>query len=531
MIYIIGIGSHAEVIANLIKCEYKFISWGKNENYDNLENLDKTNSYQFVIGIGDNYIRKEIDFYIKNNFLNYSYVNVISSNAYISENAKIGVGNVICPGVIIQNNVTIGDHNILNTKSSVDHDCEVNSFVHIAPNVTLCGSVKIHEGVFIGVNSSVVPKVAVRAWSFYKAQSLVKDTTVPIPIYDIYIESKDNVHDALNSGWISSQGKYVKQAKEELEEIFNSNVLMVSNGTCATHCIYMALKEFHPEVEKIYVPDNVYVAVWNCLLMEYPSEIMEVLKMNEETLNMNTDEEYILSLDKNSAVVIVHNLGNVVNVPRLKRIRPDLVFIEDACEAFGGFYEGLPIGSASLCSSMSFFANKTVTAGELGAVMTPRKDVYDFLAKKINQGNSNIRYIHTMLGYNYRASNIHCSLLCDQLKNYKEIERRKEHIFKLYEREFPRVSEAETTAAKWIMNIKLPNNTKLQDVEKYFGKLGIDIRPMFYPINTHDHLKNIKNYENNIHQSNIMIPSYPKLTEKEALYIIDSVKRYKNMIA
>lgn len=58
--------------------------------------------------------------------------------------------------------------------------------------------------------------------------------------------------------------------------------------------------------------------------------------MDPTTLNMRTDEEYIQSLKPNSAVVVVHNGGNIVNVPRLKRIRPDLVFIEDNCEGFLG---------------------------------------------------------------------------------------------------------------------------------------------------------------------------------------------------
>lgn len=531
MIYIIGVGSHAEVVASLLEDDYEFISWGDHDQFRILQDMNKNSRYKFIIGIGDNYLRKQIVEYIEENFINYEFVNVIAKNAYIADNVQIGIGNVICPGVIIQNNASIGNHNILNTKSSIDHHCELRSFIHIAPNVTLCGKVKLFEGVFIGVNSSVTPNISIRPWSFYKAQSLIKESTIPIPIYDVFISSKEYVHEALDSGWISSQGKFVKQASSELERVFKSNVLMVANGTCATHCIFMALKEFHPEIKKIYVPDNVYVAVWNCLLMEYPSEMMEVLQMDEKTLNMNTDENYIFSLEKNSAVVVVHNLGNVVNVARLKRLRPDLIFIEDACEAFGGSYEGLPVGSESLCSSMSFFANKTITAGELGAVMTPRKDVYDFLAKKINQGNSEKRYIHTMLGYNYRASNIHCALLCDQLRNYKEIEQKKEHIFTLYEKEFPRISEPDTKAAKWIMNVYFPNNPSFEHAEEYFKNLGIDIRPMFYPINTHEHLKHIKTLPNNIHQYNIMIPSYPKLTEREALYIIDNVKRYKKMIS
>ena len=68
--------------------------------------------------------------------------------------------------------------------------------------------------------------------------------------------------------------------------------------------------------------------------MEYNKEQLEVMKINSETLNIETNEEYIKSLEKDSCVLIVHNLGNIVNVPRLKRLRPDLIFVEDNCEDY-----------------------------------------------------------------------------------------------------------------------------------------------------------------------------------------------------
>jgi dTDP-4-amino-4,6-dideoxygalactose transaminase len=108
--------------------------------------------------------------------------------------------------------------------------------------------------------------------------------------------------------------------------------ILINNGTSAIQCLYKALKYKYPNIRKIYIPNNVFVAAWNCGLMEYPIDIFEVMKLNKSTLNIETDEEYILSLDKNACVIIVHNLGNIVNVPRLQRLRPDLIFIEDNCE-------------------------------------------------------------------------------------------------------------------------------------------------------------------------------------------------------
>ena len=77
------------------------------------------------------------------------------------------------------------------------------------------------------------------------------------------------------------------------------------------------------------------------------------MKMDINTWNINTDTNYIQSLDKNSAVLIVHNLGNIINVPRLKRLRPDIIFVEDNCEGFTGKYDNIYSGTSdsSLCSS------------------------------------------------------------------------------------------------------------------------------------------------------------------------------------
>jgi perosamine synthetase len=294
----------------------------------------------------------------------------------------------------------------------------------------------------------------------------------------------------------------------------------------------MALKYRYPNIKKIYVPDNVYVAVWNSVLYEYPIECLEVMKMNDSTLNIDTSEEYIKTLEAASAVLITHNVGNVVNVPRLKRLRPDLVFIEDACEAFGGSYEGMPVGSASLCASMSFFANKTLTGGELGAILTDDSDLYSYLGKKINQGNSEKRYVHEMLAYNYRATNLTAGLLCDQLADMPEILNRKKRVFDAYEKHFPRTIETDTVPSNWIMPIRIPGNLSYEQAEDFFRDKAIDIRPMFYEVSVHAHLGSITPSEvgNKIHRETIMVPSHPMLTDREVEYIVSTIKDYQRLV-
>jgi perosamine synthetase len=196
--------------------------------------------------------------------------------------------------------------------------------------------------------------------------------------------------------------------------------------------LFLALKYRHPEVRKIYVPNNCYVAAHNSVLNEYDKSQIVVMKMDIDTWNVDTSEEYIRSFEKCAAVFIVHNLGNIVNVPRLKRIRPDLVFVEDNCEGIFGKYEGEYSGTSSLCSSVSFYGNKIITSGEGGAFFTDDDEVYNHIKGVYSQGMSSVRYLHNVHAYNYRMTNVQAAFIYDQLNDLDAILQNKKAIFNNY---------------------------------------------------------------------------------------------------
>lgn len=82
---------------------------------------------------------------------------VISSNAVINEDVKIGDATHIFDGVVVNSGSSIGKAVILNTNVTVEHDCRIGSFSHIAPGSTICGGVEIGEGSFIGAGSTITP--------------------------------------------------------------------------------------------------------------------------------------------------------------------------------------------------------------------------------------------------------------------------------------------------------------------------------------------------------------------------------------
>ncbi|AYV86319.1 MAG: hypothetical protein Solumvirus4_17 [Solumvirus sp.] len=564
MRFIIGVGSHSEVVHSILKLnktgdDIKFLGYPEVKDKTKLSELinikyiggldeylkSGTHSQQsdeFIIALGDNALRKEV----AEKYPKLKYINAIHPQAIIideSKSMKIGVGNVICPGVVIQVGVVIGNHNIINTNASIDHHGNIGNYCHLAPNTAICGNVTIHEGVFIGVGSSITPKTSIGPWEFHKAHSLITKSSAPIPMYEPYLNKyKTSMLDAIESGWVSSIGKYVGLATDKFKELLNAkHVLLVNNGTSATHCLFLALKFKYPNIKTIYVPNNVYVAVWNCALMVYPSSYLKVMKMNHETWNMNTDEKYISTLEKDSAVVVVHNLGNIVNIPRLKKLRPDLIFIEDSCEGLFGKYEGKYTGASdvTLCSSFSFFGNKTITSGEGGAITTLDKDVYDYLSKVCNQGNTSVRYVHDVLGYNYRMTNIQAALLYDQLNDINHILKMKSDVFKNYEKLLSeskscKIQEVEsgTERANWIFGVRLTatqsHNKSFDSMSKYMSSKGSDTRPMFHPIETHKHLSGIEYDKSESLKSHeiVMLPSSPTLQFQIQKHIIESLLSY-----
>ena len=357
-----------------------------------------------------------------------------------------------------------------------------------------------------------------------------------IPVYSPLIEPyTGSAHDALNSGWISSQGPYVQKTVEKMKSLMGvKHVILTNSGTSATHMLMLSIRLKYPQVDTIYVPNHVFVAPWNAALYEFPKSAIRVMDIDKDTLNIRVDEEYIAGLQTNSAVLIVHNVGNVVNVPRLKRIRPDLVFVEDNCEGFLGTYEGHMSGTASLCSAVSFFANKNITCGEGGAYFTNDDELAVFVQKSCQHGMTSERYVHDVLGYNVNMTNIQAALLYDQLMDIRTICAMKSRVFYHYETKLREagidfrlpVREPETVSSNWMFTIQLPNRPEFKVLQSQMKNEGIDIRPFFYDIRVHRHLEDIPVPPGaTFSETVVMLPSSPTLTGDEIKRVVEGLRK------
>lgn len=342
--------------------------------------------------------------------------------------------------------------------------------------------------------------------------------------------------EAINQQDITYQGLHHKAATDKLSGFLNTNSILIANGTCATHLLSDAIKIERPTVKKLIVPNNVYVAAWNSFLFGKNTYTLIPVDASLDTWNYDTNKlkQVLDKSDPNEvAVLVVHNIGNVVNVPMLLREYPQFLFVEDNCEGFTGKYEGQFTGTASLASSISFYANKIITSGEGGAFLTNSDNVYNTIKRIYSQGQSSERYLHDILAYNYRMTNIQASLFLSQFKLLDEILEKKINIWDFYNTNIDFTKFTKQTVedncepSKWMYAIRgkgLNYHKELKEKD-----IGFETRPMFYPMSKHTHLNKYSKFDeqnaNILSNECFMIPSHPNLSQADLKYIVDFINK------
>lgn len=359
-------------------------------------------------------------------------------------------------------------------------------------------------------------------------------------MYKLYVpyipeSSLNYAQEAIKSGWISSLGEYPKKASEVLAEKMESKyALLVNNGTSATHLTTICLRKFFPNTTRVIVPSACYVAAYNSLLYEGYKDII-ACDLDLDTWNMSINKNQI---KENTAIMAVHNLGGIINVPKLKK-EHGVPIIEDNCEGFFGSYNGSPSGSKSFCSSLSFFGNKNITTGEGGAFITNEKDVYEYALKVHGQGQTNTRYIHDILGYNYRMTNIQAALLLGQLEDYDFISSEKLRVFKRYQENLKdqelvslQSLEEGSSHSCWMFAARFKLAKSFIDSENFFKDYGIETRPMFYSYNKHNHIDITGCHRNSdiLQKQLVLFPSHIGLTNSDIDYICDRIISYSGVL-
>lgn len=196
-----GASGHAKVIIDCLREEGKEIEGIFDDNSDlvSLNGYDVINGYdkdyftdqKLIVSVGDNLVRKKLVAQVEHDFGVAKH-----PSAIISCVSEVGKGSVVMHGAVLQSSTRIGKHCIINTRSSVDHDCVIDDFCHVSPGVTLCGGVKVGEGTHIGAGSTVIPNITIGKWCVIGAGAVITDN---LPDYSFVVGVPGKVIKKLDS--------------------------------------------------------------------------------------------------------------------------------------------------------------------------------------------------------------------------------------------------------------------------------------------------------------------------------------------
>ena len=122
-----------------------------------------------VLGIGSNRVRQRL----AAAFPGVAWATAVHPSAVVHASVAAGPGTVVFAGAVVQPGVVLGAHAIVNTAATVDHDCRIGDFAHLAPGVHLSGDVRVGEGALLGVGACAAPGTSVGAWSVVGAGGVV----------------------------------------------------------------------------------------------------------------------------------------------------------------------------------------------------------------------------------------------------------------------------------------------------------------------------------------------------------------------
>lgn len=261
------------------------------------------------------------------------------------------------------------------------------------------------------------------------------------------------VKECLDTGWVSSAGKYVDRFEQSLADYTGvKRAVAVVNGTAALHvCLLLVGVE---QGDEVLVPTLTFIATANAV--SYCGAIPHFVDSEETTLGLDPNKlgqylEEITEIRVGScfnkktgrrikAVVPMHTFGHPVDLDRLVEVcqQYHIELVEDAAESLGSYYKGQHTGNHGRVSALSFNGNKTITTGGGGAILTNDEG----LGKLAKHLTTTARlphkwsFIHDRIGFNYRLPNINAALGCAQLEQLPQFIKNKRELAEQYARAF-----------------------------------------------------------------------------------------------
>jgi len=347
-------------------------------------------------------------------------------------------------------------------------------------------------------------------------------------------EELKEIKDCFKRKWITG-GPKLKIFQEKIAKICKVKYAIgVCNGTQA---LYVALKALGVgSGDEVIVPDFTFIACSNAVIWTGAKPVF--VDVDKRTFNIDPKEIKKAITKKTKAIMPVHIYGQPAEMDEIIKIakKHNLYVIEDAAEALGAKYKGKPVGSFGHVACLSFYADKVITTGEGGMVLTNDPQIAKRVTILLNQGRMGRGwYIHEKIGFNFRMSDIQAAIGLAQLKKFKKIVKKRKKMERLYKRYLRSVKEVKFPyISPKVFNIPFRFTILVEDPQslmEFLKKEGIKTARSFYPLHLQPCYKNLKikgKFPNSLfaYQRILRLPSGNTLTEKKVKFVCEKIKSF-----
>ena len=363
-------------------------------------------------------------------------------------------------------------------------------------------------------------------------------TTRKIPIANPVLDEADikAVAEVLGSGALA-QGLKVARFEEGFASYIGTRyAIATSSGTAALHTTLLA-QGIGQGDEVITTPFS-FIASANAILFCQAKPVF--VDIDENTYNIKSGLISEKITPKTKAIIAVHLYGQPCDMKEIASIchQNNLVLIEDACQAHGAEYAGKKVGSFGT-GCFSFYPTKNMTTGE-GGIITTNDESIARRARMIRDHGQKERYLHQILGYNYRMTDIAAAIGICQLKKLDEFNQKRMENAAFLSGKIGKIGglvppftmpEAEHVFHQFTIRVTADFGISRDELKARLKSKGVSAE-VYYPLPIHkqpyyqelgygnEHLPNSEKAAREV----LSLPVHPSLTKEELNYIVQTIK-------
>ena len=358
-------------------------------------------------------------------------------------------------------------------------------------------------------------------------------------------KEREYVQQAFDTNWIAPLGPHVDGFEKELATYTGvKEVAALSSGTSAIHLALIILGV--KAGDEVICQSFTFSATANPIV--YQGAVPIFVDSEADTWNISPEFLRIAIKDrlakgkKPKAIIPVHLYGMPSKMEEIITIANefDIPVIEDAAEALGSSIHQQPCGSFGKIGILSFNGNKIITTSGGGALISNNQEYVKmarFLATQARDAAPH--YQHSVIGYNYRMSNVSAAIGRGQLEVLPlRIEQRRSN-FSFYQNELKEIegifflNEPDTYISnRWLTTIlvdsKIAGKSR-EDIRLHLEQLNIESRPLWKPMHLQPVFESYPFYGDGLSEAlfnnGLCLPSGSNLSDKDREFVVNSIKQ------